>query len=89
VVWRVQKISPLYLGVVSFLEGEHPRKNHMIAVAGAGLNLPLYALFLRWQSLQIDSLLFDWELREELNNKQQGMILVTAQVCQGFSPLLV
>jgi hypothetical protein len=60
-----------------------------IAVAGAGLNLPLCALFLRWQRLQIDSLLFDWELREELNNMQQGMILVTAQVCQGFSPLLV
>jgi hypothetical protein len=30
--------------------------------------------------------LFDWELREELNNVQQGMIFVTAQVCQGFSP---
>jgi hypothetical protein len=50
---------------------------------GAGL------CFLRWQSLQIDSLLFDWELREELNNVQEGMIFVTAQVCQGFSPLLV
>jgi hypothetical protein len=60
-----------------------------IAVAGAGLNLPLCALFLRWQRLQIDSLLFDWELREELNKVQQGMIFVTAQVCQGFSPLLV
>ncbi len=27
------------------------------------------------------SLLFDWELREEFNNVQQGMIFVTAQVC--------
>jgi hypothetical protein len=52
----------------------------LIAVAGAGLNLPLCTLFLRWQRLQIDSLLFDWELREELNNVQQGMIFVTAQV---------
>jgi hypothetical protein len=30
VVWRVQKISRLYLGVVSFLEGEHPRINHSV-----------------------------------------------------------
>jgi hypothetical protein len=27
---------------------------------------------------------FDWELREEFNNVQQGMIFGTAQVCQGF-----
>jgi hypothetical protein len=32
VVWRVQKISHVYLGVVSFLEGEHPRKNHMVGI---------------------------------------------------------
>jgi hypothetical protein len=43
----------------------------------------------RWQSLQIDSLLLDWEFQEKLNNVQQCMIFVTAQVCQGFSPLLV
>jgi len=30
--------------------------------------------------------LFDWKLREEFNNVQQGVIFVTAQVC---SPLLV
>jgi hypothetical protein len=43
----------------------------------------------RWQRVQIDSLLFDWELREEFNNVQQARIFVTAQVCQGFFPLLV
>jgi hypothetical protein len=32
---------------------------------------------------------FDWEFREEFNNVQQGMLLVIAQVCQGFYPLLV
>jgi hypothetical protein len=32
VVWRVQKISHVCLGVVSFLEGEHPRKIHMVGV---------------------------------------------------------
>ncbi len=42
----------------------------------------------RWQRLQIDSLLFDWELREEFNNVWHGMIFVTAQVCQGISPLV-
>ncbi len=39
----------------------------------------------RCQRLQIDSLLFDWELREEFNNVGQGMIFVTAQVCQGLN----
>jgi len=33
--------------------------------------------------------LFDWVLKEEFKNVQQGMIFVIAQVCQGFSPLLV
>jgi hypothetical protein len=33
----------------------------------------------------MDSLLFDWELREEFNNVRQGMIFVTAQVCQGLN----
>jgi hypothetical protein len=33
--------------------------------------------------------LLDWELREEFNSVQQGMLFVIAQVCQGFSPLLV
>jgi hypothetical protein len=42
----------------------------------------------RQQNLQIDSLLLDWEFREELNNVQQCMMFVTAQVCQGFSPLV-
>jgi hypothetical protein len=42
----------------------------------------------RRQSLQIDSLLFDWEFREELNNVQQCMMFVTARVCQGFFPLV-
>jgi hypothetical protein len=32
VVWRVQKITHVCLGVVSFLEGEHPRKNHMVGI---------------------------------------------------------
>jgi len=32
--------------------------------------------------------LFDWELREEFNIVPQGMIFVSAQVCQGFSPLV-
>jgi hypothetical protein len=32
VVWRIQKISHVCLGVVSFLEGEHPRKNHMVGI---------------------------------------------------------
>ncbi len=39
----------------------------------------------RSQKVQIDSLLFDSELREEFNNVQQGMIFVTAQVCQGLN----
>jgi disease resistance protein RPS2 len=38
--------------------------------------------------LQINSLLFDWELREEFNNVRQGKMFVTAQVCQRFSPLV-
>jgi len=32
VVWRVQKISHVCLGVVSFPEGEHPRKNHLAGI---------------------------------------------------------
>jgi hypothetical protein len=32
VVWRVQKSSHVCLGVVSFLEGEHPRTNHMVGI---------------------------------------------------------
>jgi hypothetical protein len=29
-------------------------------------------------------MLLVWELREELNNVQQGVLLVMAQVCLGF-----
>jgi hypothetical protein len=43
----------------------------------------------RGQRVQIDSLLFDWVLKEEFKNVQQGMIFVIAQVCEGFSPVLV
>ncbi len=39
----------------------------------------------RSQRLQVDSLLLDWNLREEFNNVLKGMIFVNAQVCQGFS----
>jgi hypothetical protein len=52
------------------------------------LRVVLYISVARWQRVQIDSLLFDWELREEFNNVRQGMIFVAAQVCQGFSPLV-
>jgi len=46
-------------------------------------------LWLGDKSLQIDSLLLAWEFREEFNNVQQGMLFVIAEVCQGFSALLV
>ncbi len=41
------------------------------------------------KSLNIDSLLLAWEFREEFNNLQRGMLFVIAEVCQGFSALLV
>ncbi len=34
------------------------------------------------------TLFLDWDLTGEFFNVSQGMILVTAQVCQGFSPLV-
>jgi hypothetical protein len=37
---------------------------------------------------EIDSLLLDWDLREEFDNVRQGTIFVTAHVCQRFSPLV-